>query len=538
MNITAGKVLQNGKYVLDAAIGQGGFGITYKATHTYLGQTVVIKTLHENLRRHEDFDRFQEQFIAEAQRLAKCQHPNIVRVLDFFEEGGQSFIVMDYIPGPTLGESIKQGQPLPEAQAIHYIRQIGSALSLVHHNGLLHRDVKPQNIIRREGTESVILIDFGIAREFTPGVTQTHTGILSAGYAPIEQYLPRGKRSPATDIYALAATLYCLLTGQPPVPAALRDRVPLPNPRQLRPNLSPAVEQAILRGLDMEADRRPQTVAAWLDLLPNTVSQIGGPTFPLLTTTQPPTNGEAEQQMPFNGKKLPPDREAPKHWGVRVLGITAGLAAIVGISFGLTLRFGNAGKPILQREQSFPPTNNWPTAEPITPPSATPELNSQPKSGSKSQVNSQPNSRSNSQSNTPVVEENTTTAPRRYRPKLRVRLYQPVREKPSPQPAATPPAAIAPPLEATPPVAPVPAVSAGSQEPAQPAVATPIPAPAQTPTVTSAPAPQASPPVAPANPEPAPPTEPSNPQPPVVEPLPPIPASESLAPSTEPSQQP
>mgnify|MGYP000514459105 CR=1 FL=1 len=521
MNITTGKALQNGKYVLDAAIGQGGFGITYKATHTYLGQTVVIKTLHDNLRRHEDFDRFQEQFIAEAQRLAKCQHPNIVRVLDFFEEGGQSFIVMDYIPGPTLAESIKQGQPLAEAQAIHYIRQIGSALSVVHHNGLLHRDVKPQNIIRREGTESVILIDFGIAREFTLGVTQTHTGILSAGYAPIEQYLPRGRRSPATDIYALAATLYYLLTGQPPVPAALRDRVPLPNPRQMRPNLSPAVEQAILRGLDMEADRRPQTVGAWLNLLPNTVSQIGEPTLPLISTTQPPTNGEVEQE-PFNGQKT------PKGWGMRLLGITALLAAIVGTSFGLTLRFGNAGKPVLQQEQSFPPTNNWPTVEPTTPSSATGEPNSR----SNSQIDSPPNSRSNSQPNNPVVKENSTTGSRRSRLKSRVRSsYPPVRQKPSPQPTATPQSAIAP-------IAPMPTISPKPEAPIQPAVATPTPIPAETPAVTAAPATQAAPPVTLTNPEPAPATEPSNSQPPVVQPLPPIPASESVAPSAEPSQQP
>ncbi|MBD2185087.1 serine/threonine protein kinase [Planktothrix sp. FACHB-1355] len=533
MNIMAGKVLQNGKYILDAPIGQGGFGITYKATHSYLGQTVVIKTLHENLRQHENFERFQEQFVAEAQRLAKCQHPNIVRVLDFFEEAGQSFIVMDYIPGPTLADLLKQGQPLPEAQAINYICQIGSALSVVHQNGLLHRDVKPQNIIRREGTETVILIDFGIAREFTPGVTQTHTGILSAGYAPIEQYLPRGRRSPATDIYALAATLYTLLVGQPPVPAALRDRVPLPKPRQLQPNLSQQVEQAIMHGLEMEAERRPQTVEAWLNLLPKSRFQLSQPTVSLSAVTEPPTGEEAEQQ---NGQIPHPKKFDLK--GLRVFAITAAIGAIVGIGFGLTLRFGNSGKPILQEEQSFPPTNNWPTSVPTAPPPSTPEPNSQQESSS----NSQSNSRSNSRSSIPTVEQKATTPPRRYKPKLRVRSPQAVNSKASPQPTPTPPSTAAPaPSPAA--VAPAsPAVLPAAQAPAQPAVATPNPTPVENPTGVStlevAPSPAATPAATVANPEPAPAKEPSDPPPAVVQPLPPIPASEGAAPSTESTQEP
>ena len=308
MNLTPGTVLQNGKYVLEAPIGHGGFGITYRAHHAYLGQTVVIKTLNESLRHHADFARFQQQFIDEARRLAKCQHPNIVRVLDFFEESGLSFFVMDYIPGQTLAEVVQSGRALPETTAVHYIRQIGWALSVIHQNGLLHRDVKPQNIIRRQGTDFVVLIDFGIAREFTPGVTQTHTGMLSAGYAPIEQYLPHGKRTPATDIYALAATLYCLLTGQPPIAAPLRDRVPLPDLRQFQSNLSPAVEQAIEQGMAMDAHLRPQTIDEWLALLPKSPKPIPTPepnnleTQPTLTSVKHGAN---------NGSTQPPVTQPP-----------------------------------------------------------------------------------------------------------------------------------------------------------------------------------------------------------------------------------
>ncbi len=266
MNLTIGKVLQNGKYVLDAVLSQGGFGITYRATHTYLTQTVVIKTLNEELRRQSDFGEFQQRFMNEARRLARFQHPNIVRVSDFFEEAGLPCIVMDYVPGQTLAE-LSTYQSLTEFEAIHYTRQIGAALSVMHASGLLHRDVKPQNVIRRQGSKSVVLIDFGIAREFTAGVTQTNTGLLSAGYAPIEQYLPQHQWTPATDIYALAATLYALLTGQPPIASVLRDRFPLPELRKLCPHLSLAVEQAIAVGMAIEAHQRPQTVTAWLTLL-------------------------------------------------------------------------------------------------------------------------------------------------------------------------------------------------------------------------------------------------------------------------------
>jgi serine/threonine-protein kinase len=178
-------------------------------------------------------------------------------------------MVMEYIRGDTLGAAfVLPGIPLPEATAIHYIRQIGAALQVVHNNGLLHRDIKPDNIILRQGTQEVVLIDFGIAREFNNGAKQTHTGLVSEGYAPIEQYLTQAQRTAATDVYGLAATLYALLTAQVPIPALLRDREKMPSPRELQPHLSGAVNQAVSRGMAAEPQFRPTTVAEWLQLLP------------------------------------------------------------------------------------------------------------------------------------------------------------------------------------------------------------------------------------------------------------------------------
>ncbi len=267
MDALIGKSLQGGKYTLEQELGRGGFGITFRANHRYLGQPVVIKTLNESLRRDPKFAEFDRKFQDEARRLASCVHPNIVRVSDFFVEDGQPYMVMDYIAGQDLGDVVGTNNPLPENLAILYITQIGAALKAVHQKGLLHRDIKPQNILLRQGTQEVVLIDFGISREFTSGATQNHTNMVSDGYAPPEQYFAQGKYTPATDVYGLAATLYTLLTARVPVAAILRTSQPMPSPRDLRPELSTTVSQAVMRGMTVEAQNRPASVDEWLSLL-------------------------------------------------------------------------------------------------------------------------------------------------------------------------------------------------------------------------------------------------------------------------------
>ena len=184
------------------------------------------------------------------------------------------YIVMDYIPGQTLDSLVLPNNPLPEATAVNYIRQVGEALKVVHDNGFLHRDLKPQNLILHQDSQNVILIDFGIAREFSSGVTQTHTNLISEGYAPIEQYLPKAKRTPATDVYGLAATLYTLLTAQVPVASVLRDRLDLESPKDIRPELSERISWAVMWGMEMELKQRPGNVEEWLTILPRVSSQV------------------------------------------------------------------------------------------------------------------------------------------------------------------------------------------------------------------------------------------------------------------------
>ncbi|MBI1241968.1 serine/threonine-protein kinase [Umezakia ovalisporum] len=360
----AGTTLQDGKYTLIQEIGRGGFGITFKATHNYLGQEVVMKTINEKLRQHPDFAKFERQFQDEARRLATCIHPHIVRVSDFFIENGLPYMVMEYVRGDTLGEAfVLPAIPLPEPTAIHYIRQIGSALQVIHNNGLLHRDIKPDNIILRKGSQEVVLIDFGIAREFNNGVRQTHTGMVSEGYAPLEQYLTQASRTPATDVYGLAATLYALLTGQVPLPALLRDREKMPSPRELQPQLSAAVNQAIMRGMAIESQFRPATVAQWLQLLPESKININNPV---------PTQAVPTIVLPVQepGKKLPqkncnsPQKQLlklPKQKAYQIF-IAVSVAFIAGTTgFGITKLFSNS-----QPQSSSTSVLEKPTIKPET----------------------------------------------------------------------------------------------------------------------------------------------------------------------------
>ncbi len=351
MKSLVGKTLQGGKYTLEQQLGQGGFGVTFKATHHYLQQPVVIKTLHELLRQDLEFTSYLSQFQDEARRLALCLHPNIVRVIDFFQEGGMPYLVMDYIPGETLKTIVFQGQLLGEEIAIHYIRQIGAALKVVHNQGLLHRDVKPDNIILRSNTHEVVLIDFGIAREFTPGLTQTHTSLVSEGYAPIEQYLDKVKRTPATDVYALAATLYAILTARTPTSAVLRERQPMPEPRELQPQLSPAVNYAVMRGMALEAGNRPASVDEWLSLLPD--SQLAANHS--IPTQTAPTVSLISQQMPPH-----PVMPVVRKWGAAglVIGAVVALATPLALAYNSFWRQPTqpASLPLAQ-----PSTNNTQT---------------------------------------------------------------------------------------------------------------------------------------------------------------------------------
>jgi serine/threonine protein kinase len=263
----SGQDLQGGKYTIENELGEGGFGITYRA-RDHNGRYVVIKTLNDKMQRRPDFAKFQQDFLNEAIKLAKCSHLHIVRIEEVIHEDNLWCMVMEYIDGEDLAHWVENQGVLPEVEALRYVQQICEALTVVHNNCLLHRDIKAQNIMLRAGKSEAVLIDFGIAREFTPNLTQTHTQILSDGFAPIEQYDKRAKRGAYTDVYALAATLYSMLTGEVPTLAPLRAIGNLlEEPKNINSNISDKVNQAILKGMEIKPENRPQSVQEWLLIL-------------------------------------------------------------------------------------------------------------------------------------------------------------------------------------------------------------------------------------------------------------------------------
>ncbi len=279
MNWTRGYNLA-GKYTIIRVLGEGGFGITYLATNNDNGNKVAIKTLNSQMQNHRDFDKFQQYLLEESRILEKCQHYHIVKFYGRIKQGNLWCIVMEYIEGESLDKTIKNQGVLSEDQAITYIQQIGNALIEIHNQGILHRDVKPENIIKRQNQDEVVLIDFGIAREFNINQTQTHTQFLSDGFAPPEQYFIRRKRGNCTDIYALAATLYVMLTGYDNRGRHYLKRSidredeinqnkpdPLKSPQQKNSNISDEINQAILWGMKINYQERPKSVDQWLESL-------------------------------------------------------------------------------------------------------------------------------------------------------------------------------------------------------------------------------------------------------------------------------
>lgn len=245
MQLKPNTLLQGGKYRIEKVLGQGGFGITYLAENAILQGKVSIKefffkeycnrddetsdvTIPTEVNR-ELVERFKQKFIKEARTIFKLNHPNIVRILDIFEENGTAYYVMEYIEGESLGDMVKRRGAIPEAEAIGYIKEVGSALSYIHGEKINHLDIKPGNIMKRGKDGKILLIDFGVSKQYdaetAEGTTTTPVGI-SHGYSPTEQYQRHGLQSfsPQSDVYALAATLYKLLTGiTPPEAMIIQD---------------------------------------------------------------------------------------------------------------------------------------------------------------------------------------------------------------------------------------------------------------------------------------------------------------------------
>lgn len=268
----------SGQFLVGKILGSpGGFGITYLGFDLKNSLRVAIKEFlpRECAARGSDhctvfpvtsdnrdnLDFGLSRFIEEAKILFELDHPNIVKVRQFFEENNTAYIVMDYYDGVALDEHIARlGHPLDEAQTLQIILPLLNGLTHVHAKGLIHRDIKPANIYLTSNLHP-ILLDFGAARFSLGERTRSLTLCLTPGFAPFEQHQERSRQGPWTDIYAIACTMYFMLTKQVPpagVDRALQDKlVPL---HTLAPLVSPAVCLAISHGMAVKAESRPQTI--------------------------------------------------------------------------------------------------------------------------------------------------------------------------------------------------------------------------------------------------------------------------------------
>lgn len=264
---TPGQTLRDRTYRIESILGQGGFGITYKAQHLQLNHQVVIKTPNAGLQNDPEYPNFVRRFIKEGQTLAQLSqnaHPAIVRVSDLFEEKGLHCLVMDLVAGQSLFDAVQQRGALPESEAVAIIRQIGEALAVVHQSGIVHRDAHPGNIMLRPNGQAV-LIDFGIASESVPTVLSSRHPAHKI-FAPWEQHI-EGSGKPTVDIYALAASLYFAVTKQLPTPSLKRQfqNVPLKPVKEF--GVKEWVHLAIEKGMASDPQKRPQSMRDWLSYL-------------------------------------------------------------------------------------------------------------------------------------------------------------------------------------------------------------------------------------------------------------------------------
>lgn len=294
----------NGKFTVGEALGEGGFGITYIGRDENLDMRVAIKeffpsgfvnrtnTVTSQINeitsdeRKDFFEKGKERFLNEARVLAKFSgEPGIVDVRDFFEENNTAYIIMEFLEGTDLKSYLKQNGTISPESVVNMLYPVMHSLKKVHAQGLIHRDISPDNIMVLNNT--VKLLDFGAARSVSAESNKSLSVMLKPGYAPEEQYRSKGNQGPWTDVYAICATMYKCITGITPDDSAQRvysDEVKTPS--ALGINISPVIENAIMRGMAVHQQDRYQNMDELIDAFSgkNVVSPVPGKTAAVLNT--------------------------------------------------------------------------------------------------------------------------------------------------------------------------------------------------------------------------------------------------------------
>jgi eukaryotic-like serine/threonine-protein kinase len=323
------------RYEIEELVGHGGMSSVYKARDSLLERHVALKILHEQYSADEDFV---ERFKREARSVAQLQHPNIVTVIDRGQENGRQFIVFEYIDGENLKEHVVRKGRLDVREALEIALEVARGLAFAHDQGLVHRDVKPQNILLN-GDGRAKVTDFGIARSVdVDGMTQTGTVLGTSNYIAPEQ--ASGQRVDAhSDVYALGVVLYELLAGELPFPgesfvavAMKHMHEPAPNLLDVRGDVPLRVAGAVDRALEKDPEQRFPTMDAFADELEACLAELDhGP------------EGDATVVIP-SARRAARRRKQVSRWpiGIGLLAVLAITAIVIGL---LTLGSNNSGTP-------------------------------------------------------------------------------------------------------------------------------------------------------------------------------------------------
>lgn len=387
----------HGRYRIEALLGEGGMGAVYRAHDWLKKRYVAIKEFRladlpsqtdiqnqentQSRRSSRPMTREQAlvQFRREAELLSQLNHPNLPEIYDFFSIGEQGYIVMTLVEGQDLYSYIDQKGPVSEEKVRNWLEQILSALEHCHAHGVIHRDLKPENLLLDQNGE-IFLVDFGIAKSLAATSAMTTVGArgLTPGFSPPEQYAGTGSTDERSDIYALGAVLYFLLTGTSPMESTARQAGdPLILPRQKNPAISLQMESLILHCMALSKFERPQNVAELRKLLVEPTIGSGdlpvGDIQPVSSTEEERITGQPVENIPpkdtLEESEPPAINKNKRNWRlwVTLIGVVVLALAVIGIISilkGIAKNKPALTQPVAAAEATITPV---PTRAPVTP---------------------------------------------------------------------------------------------------------------------------------------------------------------------------